>query len=67
MQWNYTKNATGTCVTFNDMDGSGPAFTNVDYHTAAALGAPPDSSWPTGACYTATGGVGLCDTINREN
>ena len=56
-----SQTASGTCITFWDLDGSGPVLNNTPYTTKAALNQLPDDNWPV-PCYTATGGQGLCDS-----
>ncbi len=56
--------ATSNCVTFWNMDGSGPALRNTTYYSRAALNQKPDPNWPI-PCAVATGGQGLCDKISR--
>ena len=58
--------ASGTCVTFYDLDGAGPTLTNTPYTTRAALNSVPDPTWPV-PCGATTGARGLCDTATRTN
>jgi N-acetylmuramoyl-L-alanine amidase len=65
--WNVSRVASGTCVTFSDLDGSGNTFDNVDYYTVAALepiGATEAAQKRT-ACYWNTGETRLCDRVSR--
>ena len=62
--WSYSQVATSTCVTFWDLDGSGPLNRYTTYYSRAALNQQPNSSWPI-PCFGVTGGQGLCDSIYR--
>jgi hypothetical protein len=65
--WNYSKNATGTSITFNDMDGLGNTFSGVDYYTVASLSPIPsgEAAQRRTTCYMATNRTRLCDTKRR--
>ena len=65
--WNYEKQASSSCVTFSDMDGSGDTFTGVTYYTVASLNtiSDADASSKRTSCYSATGGAQLCDSGMR--
>lgn len=52
------------CVTLRNMEGPGDTLEGVAYNTAAALDMPPSEDWPI-PCYSATNGLGLCDTQSR--
>lgn len=56
-----SEHASGRCVTFWNMDGSGNVDPNTPYTTRVALNQNPSVSWPV-PCYYATSGKGLCDT-----
>lgn len=65
--WNYSQYASGSCVTFQDMEGSGGTFANVDYYTVASLepiGATEAAQKRT-SCYVNTGAKRLCDRVSR--
>ena len=56
-----SQRASERCTTFWDMDGDGPALSNITYTTKAALNQSPNDTW-SAPCYEATGGQGLCDS-----
>lgn len=60
--WQYSKKATSNCVTFYDLDGTGPLNSKTTYYSLAAMNQKPKISWPI-PCYVATGKQGLCDKI----
>jgi hypothetical protein len=60
----YSQVATSRCITFWDLDGTGPMNTRTTYSSRAALNQQPDPAWPI-PCYGATGGKGLCDSLYR--
>jgi murein DD-endopeptidase MepM/ murein hydrolase activator NlpD len=63
--WNGSGVASGSCITFSDLDGAGPVFKDVTYYTVASLNpiAAGQAKLQRTACYTATGGKQLCDAI----
>lgn len=65
--WNYNKNATGTSITFNDLDGPGNTFPGVDYYTVASLSpiASGEAAKRSTSCYLQTNRMRLCDTKRR--
>jgi murein DD-endopeptidase MepM/ murein hydrolase activator NlpD len=65
--WNYNKNATGTSITFNDLDGPGNTFPGVDYYTVASLSpiASGEAAKRSTGCYLPTNRMRLCDTKRR--
>ncbi|MBE9129244.1 MULTISPECIES: hypothetical protein [unclassified Coleofasciculus] len=65
--WNYSKKATGTSITFNDLDGLGNTFAGVNYYTVASLTPipPQEAAKRRTSCFSATGGKYLCDTVRR--
>ncbi len=63
-QWNISpQTATGNCVTFWNLDGSGPAFTDVPYSAMVSMGGYPNTSWPVTGCLEASGRMGMCTQI----
>lgn len=48
------------CITFYDLDDTGPVLADTTYTTLAALNQPPNDNWPV-PCFAPTGGQGLCD------
>ena len=65
--WNYSINASSSCVNFTDMDGAGDTYSGVTYYTVASLNtiSDADASSKRTACYDATGGAQLCDAGMR--
>lgn len=65
--WNFEKKATGTSITFNDLDGPGNTFPGVDYYTVASLSPIPsgEAAKRSTGCYLATNRTRLCDTKRR--
>jgi len=51
--------ADSNCYTFWDLDGAGPAFTDVPYRTWVSMGNSPDANWGF-PCLDATGREGMC-------
>ncbi len=66
-EWNYSRVAPSTSITFQDLDGIGGTFAGVDYYTVASLNPipPGTAALRRTACYTATGGQQLCDRVRR--
>lgn len=66
-EWNTNKKATGTSITFNDLDGPGNTFSGVDYYTVASLSPIPsgEAAKRSTGCYLATNRTRLCDTKRR--
>lgn len=52
------------CVTLRNMEGPGDTLEGVVYNTAASLGTWPSEDWSI-PCYSATDGLGLCDSGSR--
>jgi hypothetical protein len=58
--------ATSRCVTFTNMDGSGPLNGNTLYESRAALNRQPDPAWSSTSCYAGNSKQqGLCDTVRK--
>ncbi|MDZ8065803.1 MAG: M23 family metallopeptidase [Nostoc sp. DedQUE08] len=66
-EWNFSKVASGTSITFNDLDGPGNTFAGVSYYTIASLKPIPagEAAKQRTSCFSATGGQYLCDTVRR--
>lgn len=67
-EWNLPgKQATGTSITFNNIEGDGNSFAGVNYYTVASLSPIPsgEAKKQRTSCYNATGGKYFCDTIRR--
>jgi surface antigen len=67
-EWNnISKTATGTSITFNDLDGAGNTFSGVDYYTVASLSPIPsgEAARRRASCYMETNRTRLCDTKRR--
>jgi hypothetical protein len=62
--WEYSQKATSNCVTFWDLDGSGPLLRATTYVSRAALNQKPNTSWSV-PCSGTTSGKGLCDRLTR--
>ncbi len=66
--WSYNKKATSRCVSFTNMDGSGPLNGNTLYESRAALNQQPQASWSSRSCYAGNSNQqGLCDTVRKNN
>jgi hypothetical protein len=66
--WSYNKKATSRCVSFTNMDGSGPLNGNTLYESRAALNQQPSPSWSSRSCYAGNSNQqGLCDTVRKNN
>lgn len=63
-EWNYSQKATSTCVTFWNLDGSGPLNGRTTYYSQASLDKAPNPNWPI-PCAGYSGGLGLCDSLRR--
>lgn len=65
--WNYNQTATGTSITFKDIEGSGNSFAGVPYYTVASLTPIGDgeAAKQRTSCYGATAGKYLCDMVRR--
>jgi hypothetical protein len=67
-EWAYNKKATSRCVTFTNMDGSGPLNGNTLYVSRAALNQQPLATWSQTSCYAGNSNQqGLCDTVRKNN
>jgi hypothetical protein len=66
--WTFNKKATSRCVTFKDMDGSGPLNGGTLYESRAALDQQPSTDWSNTSCYAGNSKQqGLCDTVRKGN
>ncbi|MBD2183693.1 peptidoglycan DD-metalloendopeptidase family protein [Planktothrix sp. FACHB-1355] len=66
-EWNSSKQASGTSITFNDLDGAGNTIAGVSYYTVASLTPIPsgEAKKQRTSCYSTTGGKYLCDKVSR--
>lgn len=66
-EWNTSMTASGTSITFRDLDGAGGTFQGVDYYLVASLNPIPagTAALRRTSCYSATGGKQLCDRVRR--
>ena len=65
--WNFSRSATSDCIVFNDIDGTGGTFANVDYYTVAALEplGSTEAAQKRDSCYWDSGETRLCDKVTR--
>ena len=66
--WDYSKVATNTCISFSDIDGTGPTFENTDYYLVASIEpiGTMEASQMQISCYETSGHTRLCDKVRRS-